>query len=94
MFIALGQGQTTPWGQIFSFTHLARQLSHFLHVSPINDFVTVFPIQMYRSRSNFVELESLSFKIIGHLVLKKIFTGFYYIWVWRPSWSCFFFYSV
>ena len=47
MYIAPGQGQTTPCGQIFSITHLVSQLSHLLHVSQINDFVTVFPIQMY-----------------------------------------------
>ena len=30
-----------------------------------------------------------SFKIIGLLVLeKKIFEGFYHIWILRPSWSC------
>ena len=30
-----------------------------------------------------------SFKVIGSLVpKKKIFYGFYYIWAWRPSWSC------
>ena len=29
------------------------------------------------------------FQDIGFLVLeKKIFKGFYYIWAWRPSWSC------
>ena len=29
------------------------------------------------------------FTIIGPLVLaKKIFEGFYHIWVWWPSWSC------
>ena len=29
-----------------------------------------------------------SFKIIGLLVLQKIFKGFYHIWAWQPSWSC------
>ena len=29
-----------------------------------------------------------SFKIIGLLVLEKIFKGFYHIWACRPSWSC------
>ena len=43
LYIALGQGQTTHWGQMSSLTHLVSQLSHLLHVSPINDFVTVFP---------------------------------------------------
>ena len=29
-----------------------------------------------------------SFVKIGLLVLEKIFEGFYYIWAWRPPWSC------
>ena len=29
-----------------------------------------------------------SFKIIGLMVLEKIFKGFYHIWAWQPSWSC------
>ena len=32
MYIVHGQGQTTPWGQIYSLTHLVSQLSHLLHV--------------------------------------------------------------
>ena len=28
------------------------------------------------------------FKIIGLLVIEKIFEGFYHIWAWRPYWSC------
>ena len=29
------------------------------------------------------------FHEIGQPVLeKKIFSGFYHIWAWRPSWSC------
>ena len=29
-----------------------------------------------------------SFKIIGLLVLEKIFKGSCYLWPWQPSWSC------
>ena len=29
-----------------------------------------------------------SFVEIGPAVLEKILKGFYYIWVWRSSWSC------
>ena len=47
MYIAPGQGQTTPLGQSYSLTHLFCQFSTLLHVSPLNDFVTVFPIQIY-----------------------------------------------
>ena len=28
-----------------------------------------------------------SFKVIGLLVLKKMFEGFYHIWAWKSSWS-------
>ena len=28
-----------------------------------------------------------SFKVIGQLVLGKIFKGFYHIWAWWPYWS-------
>ena len=45
--------------------------------------------------TNFVELDCLMFlakfqyQIIGFLVLeKKIFKDFFYLWPWRPSWSC------
>ena len=30
----------------------------------------------------------VSFVEIGPPVPEKIFYGFYYIWAWRPSWSC------
>ena len=29
-----------------------------------------------------------SVKIIGVLVLEKVFKDAYHIWAWRPSWSC------
>ena len=42
---------------------------------------------------NFVELEytMLYAKFQGHMNLgsgEKLFKGFYYIWAWRPPWSC------
>ena len=48
MYIAPGQGQTTP-GSFFSSIVLFSQYSPLLQDFPaLNDFVTVFPIQTYR----------------------------------------------
>ena len=44
---------------------------------------------MLHVKFNTVHCFSITFKIIGLPVLeKKIFKGFYHIWLWRPSWSC------
>ena len=49
MYIAPGQGQTTPWGQIFFINNIIQLIKSFAaSVPPLNDFVTVFPIQTYR----------------------------------------------
>ena len=50
MHIAPGQGQTTPLGYFsFSLTVLFSPFSPLLQVlSPLNDFVIVFPIQPNR----------------------------------------------
>ena len=59
MYIAPGQGQATPWGQIVSLTHLFFQFSPCCKFSPLNGFVTVFPIQMYM-RPNLILLKNRS----------------------------------
>ena len=44
-----GQGQTTPWGQIFFINSIIQSIKSFAaSFPPLNDFVTVFPIQTYR----------------------------------------------
>ena len=44
-----GQGQTTPWGQIVFINSIIQSMVSFAaSFPPLNDFVTVFPIQTYR----------------------------------------------
>ena len=49
MYIAPGQGQTTPWQQIFFINSILQLIKSFAaRFPPLNDFVTVFPIQTHR----------------------------------------------
>ena len=46
-YIAPGQGQTTPWGQIFFINSIIQSFA--ASFPPLNDFITVFPIQDHRT---------------------------------------------
>ena len=49
MYIAPGQGQTAPWSQFVFQKHKSSiNLVICCKFYPLNDFVTVFPIQTYR----------------------------------------------
>ena len=44
IYIAPGQGQTTPWGQFFFINSIIQSIESFAaSLPPLNDFVTVFP---------------------------------------------------
>ena len=48
MYIAMGWGQTNPWGPIF-FSELPTfsPFAHFLQDLPFKVFLTIFPIQLH-----------------------------------------------
>ena len=70
MYIAPGQGQTTPWGQYFFINKYSVNLVISWKFFPSNDFLTVSPIQTHKRRkigqgqqkviiyTNFLGLES------------------------------------
>ena len=48
-YVAPGQGQTTPWGQILFINSIIQSIVSFAaRFPPFNDFVTVLSIKTYR----------------------------------------------
>ena len=54
MYLVLGQGQTTPGSKYFLKNKASVNLFIYCKFYPLNDLVTVFPIQTYRRTNLFL----------------------------------------